>query len=62
MEKSLEPIFVGSDATEMIAEPTLAQRLEATSEFISKTSHAHPTLAEAFLEAVESAEGHGIHL
>lgn len=54
--------IVGSDATEMIAEGTLAQRLEATADFIAKTSHAHPTLSEAYLEAIEVALGHGVHV
>jgi len=54
--------IVGHDATEMIAEATLAQRLESVPELILKTSHAHPTLSEAFMEAVASAKGEAIHI
>jgi dihydrolipoamide dehydrogenase len=54
--------IVGNDATEMIAEGTLAQRLESTADFVTKTSHAHPTLSEAYLEAMEAALGHAVHI
>jgi dihydrolipoamide dehydrogenase len=54
--------IVGHDATEMIAEGVLAQRLGANAGFIMKTSHAHPTLSESFMEAVANAEGEAIHI
>jgi len=53
--------IVGSDATEMIAELGLAKSLEATSEDIMGTVHAHPTLAEAMMEAAADSEGLAIH-
>jgi dihydrolipoamide dehydrogenase len=53
---------VGAGATELIAEIGLAMTLEATTSEIAGTSHAHPTLSEAILEAALAAEGRGIHL
>ena len=54
--------IIGSEATEMIAEAGLAKSLEATGESIYKTIHAHPTLAEAFMEAAAQAYGEAIHI
>jgi len=53
--------IVGPKATELIAEACLALELEATSESIMKTIHAHPTLSEAMMEAAEDVHGHAIH-
>jgi len=53
--------IVGPKATELIVEGCAALELEATSESIAKTIHAHPTLAEAMMEAAEDALGHSIH-
>jgi dihydrolipoamide dehydrogenase len=52
---------VGPKATELIAEACVALELEATSESIMKTIHAHPTLSEAMMEAAEDVHGHAIH-
>ncbi len=52
---------VGAGATELIAEIGLAMTLEATTGEIAGTSHAHPTLSEAILEAALAAEGRAIH-
>jgi len=38
-----------------------ALELEATTESIAKTIHAHPTLSEALMEAAEDVLGHSIH-
>lgn len=54
--------IIGSEATEMIAEVTLARSLEATGESIIKTIHAHPTLSEAIMEAAANAYGEAIHI
>jgi len=54
--------IIGSEATEMIAEVTLARSLEATGESIIKTIHAHPTLSEAIMEAAANASGESIHI
>jgi dihydrolipoamide dehydrogenase len=53
--------IVGPKATELIAESCAALELEATSESIAKTIHAHPTLSEALMEAAEDVAGHSIH-
>jgi len=54
--------IIGSEATEMIAEITLAKSLEATAESIFKTVHAHPTLSESVMEAAANAYGEAIHI
>lgn len=53
--------IVGPKATELIVEACAALELEATSESIAKTIHAHPTLSEALMEAAEDVAGHAIH-
>jgi dihydrolipoamide dehydrogenase len=53
--------IVGPKATELIVEGCAALELEATSESIMKTIHAHPTLSEAIMEAAEDVHGHSIH-
>jgi dihydrolipoamide dehydrogenase len=53
--------IVGPKATELIAEACAALELEATSESIARTIHAHPTLSEAMMEAAEDVAGHSIH-
>lgn len=53
--------IIGADATEMIAEMSLAMNLEATYEEIGGTIHAHPTLSEAIMEAAHATQGHAIH-
>jgi dihydrolipoamide dehydrogenase len=54
--------IVGPKATELIAEAGAAMKLEATSEDLVRTIHAHPTLAEAMHEAAEAVQGHAIHI
>jgi dihydrolipoamide dehydrogenase len=54
--------IVGPKATELIVEACAALELEATSESIAKTIHAHPTLSEALMEAAEDVQGHAIHI
>ncbi len=54
--------IVGPRATELIAEAGAALKLEATSEELVRTIHAHPTLAEAIHEAAEAVSGHAIHI
>jgi dihydrolipoamide dehydrogenase len=53
--------IVGPNAGEMIAEATLAIEYGASSEDIARTSHAHPTLAEAFKEAAMATYSKAIH-
>lgn len=54
--------IIGPEASEMIPEGALALRLEATLEDIGTTIHAHPTLAEATMEAALAALGQAIHI
>ena len=54
--------IIGLHATDLIAEGVLAVRHKLTLEQLSRTVHAHPTLAEAVMEAAEAAEGKAIHL
>ena len=53
--------IIGHDATELIAELTIAKALETTWQDIAITMHAHPTLSEAIMEAAQDAYGQGIH-
>ena len=53
--------IVGVDATEMLGELCLALKLECTAREIAETVHAHPTLAEAVMEAAADALGHAVH-
>jgi dihydrolipoamide dehydrogenase len=54
--------IIGPKATELIAEAGVALKLEATSEELVRTIHAHPTLAEVIHEAAEAVSGHAIHI
>jgi dihydrolipoamide dehydrogenase len=49
--------IMGDQATELIAELSLARRLEATTEEIICTVHAHPTMHESIREAALASEG-----
>ena len=53
--------IAGPHATDLIAEGTLAIQLGATVEDLAQTIHAHPTLAEAIMEAAHKAGGAGLH-
>jgi len=54
--------IMGPNAGEMIAEAVLAMEYGASSEDIARTTHAHPTLSEAFREAALAAySGKAIH-
>ncbi len=53
--------ILGDQATELIAELSLARRLEATTEELIATVHAHPTMHEAVHEAALASEGRVIH-
>ncbi|WP_414837693.1 dihydrolipoyl dehydrogenase [Candidatus Nanosalina sp. VS9-1] len=53
--------IVGSRASDMIAEATLALEMQAYLDDVINTIHAHPTFPEAFAEACEDARGESIH-
>ncbi len=54
--------IVGAEATEMIAEASLARSHEAIVDSVHRTVHAHPTLSEMMGEAALATEGHAIHI
>ena len=53
--------IIGPSATELIAEAVTAMELEATVDELMFTIHAHPTLAEAMLDAAGSVYGMAIN-
>jgi len=53
--------MIGLRSTELVAEATLALRLECTVEELVRTIHAHPTMSEAVGEAAHAAHGAPIH-
>jgi len=54
--------MIGLRATELVAEATVALRLESTVEELIRTIHAHPTMAEAVGEAAHAVHGTAIHV
>ncbi len=51
----------GHSASDLIAEAALALEMGASLEDVALTVHAHPTMAEAFMEACKAALGEAIH-
>lgn len=54
--------MIGPRATELVAEATLALRMECTVEELIRTIHAHPTMSEAVGEASHATHGAAIHI
>jgi dihydrolipoamide dehydrogenase len=54
--------IVGAEASNMIAEATLAIEMGAHVEDLALTVHAHPTFPEAIMEAADVVLGHPIHI
>jgi dihydrolipoamide dehydrogenase len=54
--------MIGARSTELVAEATVAVRLEATVDELIRTIHAHPTMAEAVGEAAHATHGAAIHV
>jgi len=54
--------MIGARSTELVAEATMALRLESTVDELIRTIHAHPTMSEAVGEAAHAAHGAAIHL
>jgi len=54
--------IVSANASELIAEGTLALEMGATLEDILVTIHPHPTMSEASMEAAEVASGQATHV
>jgi dihydrolipoamide dehydrogenase len=61
-QKVLGVGMVGPQASELIAEGTLALEMGATLRDLMVTIHPHPTLSEAIMEAAEVAAGSPIHI
>ena len=53
--------MIGPRSTELVAEATVALRMESTVEELIRTIHAHPTFAEAVGEAAHATRGAAIH-
>jgi len=53
--------IIGSEATELISELTLAITNKMTFYELKNSIHAHPTLSEAVIEAIHDAYGEAIH-
>ena len=58
----LGALVIGHEASNLIAEITLAVQNELTLESVMETIHAHPTLAESWHEAAWMAFGAPLHL
>ncbi len=54
--------LVGTHAADLVHEAALAMQLNATATCVADMIHAHPTHAEALMEATEDVEGMAIHL
>jgi dihydrolipoamide dehydrogenase len=54
--------MIGARAADMIAEAVVAMEFRASSEDISRISHAHPTFTEAIKEACLAVDGRAIHI
>jgi dihydrolipoamide dehydrogenase len=54
--------IIGPHAGDLLAEPTLARLVEATSAEIAMSVHAHPTLTEVLVEAALAVDGAAIHV
>jgi dihydrolipoamide dehydrogenase len=59
--KLLGAHILGAHAADLIHEAALAMQVGATVTQVADMIHAHPTLAEGFMEAAEDAEGKAIH-
>lgn len=53
---------IGAEATELIAELSLAVTKKLTVKDVAETIHAHPTLSEITMETAENALGEAIHV
>ena len=53
--------IVGPHATDLIHEVCVSIKLESTIDELMHTIHAHPTLAEAIMEAAQDVKGESVH-
>jgi dihydrolipoamide dehydrogenase len=54
--------IVGAGAGELIAEATILMEFGGSSEDLTRTCHAHPTMSEAVKEAAMAVEKRAIHI
>ena len=54
--------IIGTHATDLVHEASLAMQVGATVHQVAGMIHAHPTLAEGLMEAAEDVEGMAIHM
>jgi len=54
--------IVGADATELIAEASVAIKAKVTTKYLERMIHGHPTLSEAIFEAAHDVHGEAIDL
>ncbi|MGH7254232.1 MAG: dihydrolipoyl dehydrogenase [Nitrospirales bacterium] len=54
--------IIGAHATDLIHEAALAMQVGATASTVGEMIHAHPTLSEGVMEAMEDVGGMAIHL
>jgi dihydrolipoamide dehydrogenase len=54
--------IIGSEATNLISEATIARKLETTWHEVLQTIHPHPTLSEGIMEATADAFDEAIHI
>ena len=54
--------IVGSDASDLISEASLAIKMNSTIDDLALTIHPHPTLSESLMEASEATMGKAIHI
>lgn len=59
--KILGAHMIGAHAADLIHEAALAMQVGATVMQVAEMIHAHPTMAEGFMEAAEDADGKAIH-
>ncbi len=60
-DKILGVHILGTHAADLIHEATVAMQAGATVTQVARTIHAHPTLAEGLMEAMEDVGGSAIH-
>lgn len=53
---------IGTHAADLVHEAAVAMQVQATATHVAEMIHAHPTHAEALMEAAEDVEGLAIHL
>lgn len=61
-DKIIGAAIIGPNATDLLAELTLAVQLELTTKQVASVIHPHPTLSEALLEAIEDVNKESVNV